>query len=353
MLKYFLRISYCNKQMKKAFGKRIHLNYIKGLNNFVQKELLELKIGHLMDKYDNIQYIGNFKQLHKAKTINEVYLEFHSKYLNPKYLSNHKSIIGELIEKVFADSDILKFRTFSVSAAGIDSQEIQNIIHYISTTYRLKQEATADLKIEIGYRNNEWVIACRTTPRPLSLRPWRVCNIEGGMNPTIAYCMNILTIPEDSQQILNIFSGSSTLLIERANIAKSKNLIGFDYNGKTNACAIQNIKQAGLIKQISIKTLDIFDNPNLGLFNIVVTDLPFGIKIGKHEDLENLYKTTIQYILKSLVSNGMAIIYTSKYKILEHIFENLNIVPEKVIPLILPTSESDYLYPRIYKIVKA
>jgi len=338
--------------MKKPFGKRIRLNYIKGLEEFVQAELLELNISHSMNTSGIIEYIGNFQLLHSAKTINEVYLEYHSKYLNPKYLSNHKSIIGELIEKVFDNSNRYNFTNFSVSAAGSNSIEIQKVISYISNEFNLEQEEIADLKIEIGYRNNEWVIACRTTPRPQSLRPWRTCNIEGGMNPTIAYCMNKLVLPKRSQRILNVFSGSGTLLIERANIEKSEELIGFDYNGKTNACAIRNIKQAGLIKNIVIKTLDIFDTPNLGKFDLILTDLPFGIKIGKNENLKDLYMTTVKYILESLTPNGITVIYTNKYEILENIFDKLDVKPEKVIPLILPTSEKDYLYPRIYKIGK-
>jgi tRNA (guanine6-N2)-methyltransferase len=338
--------------MKKAFKKRIRINYIKGLEDFVQDELLSLEFNHHMDSHGFVDFIGNYPLLHKAKTISDVYLEFSAKYLNPKYLSNHKSIVGELIEKVLENSNKYEYSTFSLSAAGSDSPELQEIVKYISNEFTLVKEDTGNLKIEIGYRNNEWILSCRTTPRPLSLRSWRVCNIEGGMNSTIAHCINSITYPMPSQRYLNIFSGSATLLIERALENRASDLLGFDYNGKTNACAIQNIKGAGLIKNIAIKNLDINDSPDLGKFDVIVSDLPFGIKISKDLDLYELYKSTVEYILNTLSAEGIAVLYTSKFEILEKVLDDLKIKIDVSYPLVLPTSKGDYLYPRIYKFRK-
>ena len=92
-----------------------------------------------------------------------------------------------------------------------------------------------------------------------------------------------------------------TLLIEAyfqsttANISTNGHFLGFDIDKKTNSQAIRNIQNAGLIRDIQIKTADLLDKPDFGdelaKFDIITSDLPFGMQIGKDEDLDKLYKT--------------------------------------------------------------
>ena len=154
---------------------------------------------------------------------------------------------------------------------------------------------------------------------------------------------------ERKESYLNAFSGSATLLIEAGqNFPNLKKLVGFDNTKKHISLAIQNIKKSGLIKRIQIYEKDIFDKPDLGKFDCIAADLPFGMAISKNEDLENLYQCFIEYSEKNLNSNGVLSIYTSEDELLEKLLlkSRFNII--KTIKLKFITSVNAYLRPKIF-----
>ena len=160
----------------------------------------------------------------------------------------------------------------------------------------MEESDEADLKIHIIKPENIWEIGIQITPRPLSVRDYKVINMSGAMDPTIAYAVNSFCNLDSALSYLNVFSGSATLLIEAGQCYPNlEKLLGFDNDKKRLSLSIQNIKRAGLIKKVQVKDADIFDRPDLGTFDAVVSDLPFGMSILKNEDLEKLYTTFIQY----------------------------------------------------------
>ena len=127
-----------------------------------------------------------------------------------------------------------------------------------------------------------------------------------------------------------------------------KQLIGFDNNKKSISLAIQNIKKAGLIKKIQLKERNIFDKPDLGKFDVITSDLPFGMVISKNEDLENLYQCFIEYCQKTLSPGGKLVVYTSKYEILKKIILESEFKIVKTLELKFMTSVNAYLRPKIF-----
>jgi tRNA G10 N-methylase Trm11 len=180
-----------------------------------------------------------------------------------------------------------KFKTFRLSCAGEQSKEVSEIKKYIKDVYELSENILADLDIYIG-KSNVWEVGVRVSKRPLTLRDYKEENIKGGMNASIAYAMNSFCDLLRSRTYLNIFSGSGTLLVEAGIENQKLKLVGFDIDGKTNALAAKNIKNAGLIKNIKLVKADIFQNPDLGNFDVIASDLPFGMHILKGENLEKL-----------------------------------------------------------------
>ena len=146
-----------------------------------------------------------------------------------------------------------KFKTFKITCAGSDSPRVRGIAEYIQRTYGLTEKEESDMKIHIIKKLDEiWEIGVQITSRPLSSRDYKVKNMSGAMDSTIAYAVNSLCELENVDSYLNIFSGSATLLIEASQCYPNlKQLIGFDNNKKSISLAIQNIKKAGLIKKYS------------------------------------------------------------------------------------------------------
>ncbi len=381
----------------------IKLTFVSGLKSIVLEEISRYADLKIVESYEDkiyLEFISNFKNVLSLKSVLNAYIVKQDEKNNPYYISNHKSILGDLIDIVLDKKQDAKknagglknqnvdtktknkttqaktvFKTFKLRCAGSDSKEAVEIQNYIANTYKLKNAEDSDLEIYISKPGDLWEVSVRLTTRPLSLRDYRVANIKGGLNPTIAYAMNTfcnLNKPSSSSpsaslpsspspslptalfsSYLNVFSGSGTLLIEAglgAKLSKTNlKLVGFDIDGKTNALAIQNIKKADLIKQIHLKTADIYDKPHLGKFDVIVSDLPFGIQISSKENLNNLYKTFVSYCEETLNKEGVMVVYTTEYKILQDILESSKFDITKTLNIVISTADvNTYLYPRIF-----
>ena len=172
--------------------------------------------------------------------------------------------------------------------------------------------------------------------------------MSGAMDPTIAYAVNSFCNLDSAHSYLNIFSGSATLLIEAGQCYPNLNkLLGFDNEKKHLSLSIQNIKKAGLIERVQVKEMDIFDKPDLGKFDVIVSDLPFGMSISKGENLEELYETFIQYCEGVLNTTGRLVIYTSEYEIIEPILLKSKFKVVRSLQLKFITNVDAYLRPKI------
>jgi 23S rRNA G2445 N2-methylase RlmL len=328
----------------------IKVSFISGLRNIVLDEISkhqELVMHHQLNDDIFLELPSSLEIIRGFKSITNAFIVKQDTKLNPRHINSHKSILGELIEQVLLGHE-KEFKTFTLSCAGSDSDEIKSIIRYISTQHKLTQAEDADLKIHIGKSNEIWEIGVCLTPRPLSVRSYRVVNIEGGMNPTIAYALNSFCDLEHAKSYLNVFSGGATLLIEAGLINKNLKLQGFDIDGKRNSEAVKNIKEAGLIKNISLKTADIYENPEFGMFDVIVSDLPFGQLVGKNDNLEDLYQAFINYCESHLNPKGRLGVYTSEHKLVEEVIESSRFEIKETITLKLLTSVNSYLYPKIF-----
>ena len=161
--------------------------------------------------------------------------------------------------------------------------------------------------------------------------------------------INSLCGLEKADSYLNIFSGSATLLIEAGQCYPNlKQLVGFDNNKEHLSLAIQNIKKAGLIKRIQLKEKDIFDKPDLGTFDVITSDLPFGMSISKHEDLGELYRCFVEYAEETLHHNGVLVVYTTEQALFKKIISGSEFRVIETIELQLITATKTKIRPKIF-----
>ena len=329
----------------------IKLAFIAGLKEIVLKEISQYQNFQVINEKTDLLYLNFVQSLVKIKNLRSVsraYIVIRDFKYNPLYISNHKSILGNLITLVLND-DRKAFKTFRISCAGDDSPIILSIAEYIQKTYKLTVAEDADMKIHIAKADEIWEIGIQITRRPLSVRNYKLKNMSGAMDSTIAYALNFLCELENANSYLNIFSGSATLLIEAGQCYPNlKQMIGFDNDKQCISLAIQNIKKAGLIKNIQLKEKNIFDKPNLGQFDAITSDLPFGMSISKNENLEDLYRCFVEYCQESLNHNGRLVVYTSEHKILEKIILKSKFQIIRTLELKFMTSVNAYLRPKIF-----
>ncbi len=327
---------------------QLRLSYITGLRPVVLDELKRFSFKILDESEDSVFIEFSEEILSKVKkmrSVSRAYLVLQSDIYHPKYISNHKSILGNLIDIIVRYDN---FKTFKISCAGSDSPEVKSIAKYIQDTYKVEESDEADLKIHIIKPKYTWEVGTQITPRPLSVRDYKVVNMSGAMDPTIAYAVNSFCNLDSAHSYLNTFSGSGTLLIEAAQCYPNlENLIGFDNNKKHLSLSIKNIKKAKLIKRVQVKEADIFDKPNFGTFDAIVSDLPFGMSISKNEDLEKLYTAFLQYCEGALNASGRLAIYTSEHELIESILHNSRFKIIQSLQLKFITNIDAYLRPKI------
>ncbi len=141
-----------------------------------------------------------------------------------------------------------------------------------------------------------WDVLARLSPRPLSTRPWRVENMPGAVNATIASAMISLTSPQKTDRYINLMCGSGTLLIERMQFGKPENIFGVDTSRESLAMAAANIHAAGLAKDIRLERMDATALKGIpdASFNKLVADVPWGQLIGTHTNNNELYPALLR-----------------------------------------------------------
>lgn len=328
----------------------IKIGYTQGLMEVVEKEIKQKTNNQVLIKGDDFMYLdfgGTFERLLNLKSIGNISLVTRDVNFNPAYLSKHKDVLKNLIDTVFGQSKD-KFKTFRISCAGSDSEEVKSIIKYIENEYSLYESLEADLKINIYKVKNSWEISVQVTKRPLSYRLYKVANMSGAMDANIAYALNYFCELESKKTYLNIFSGSATLLIEAAQEYNNlQTLIGFDSSKQNLSLGYHNVQKAGLIEKIKLFEYDIFSKPELGKFDVIVADLPFGMAISKSEDLSKLYQMFIEYAYMYLNEDGVLGIYTSEHDTFMDVLDINKWKVVKTVKLKLVTNINSYLYPKI------
>jgi len=330
---------------------KIKLSFVKGLNKIVVKEVEEKTSYRILEEGVDFVYLNfdkNFEELLILKSVGSVSIVLVGSLYNPAHLSKHKSILKEIINEII-NKKIEKFSTFKISCAGSDSPEVKSIVCYVEEEFKLNESAKADLKINIAKIGDLWEIAVQVTRRPLSFRSYKISNMSGAMDPTIAYALNEYCNVRDKKTYLNAFSGSATLLIEAAlSYENLDTLVGFDNNKSHLTLAYQNIKRAGLIRRVKLLEYDIYEQPKIGNFDVIVADLPFGMVISKKEDLKKMYTAFVDFAEKSLEEKGILGIYTNEHELFKKILDLSKWKIIKEVELKLVTNINLYLYPKIF-----
>lgn len=327
----------------------IKLSYITGLKPVVLDELTQAGFEIAGEAEDSL-FVPfseeSISEVKKLRSVARAYLVLQGEMYHPAFISNHKSVLGELVD-IVSRHDV--FKTFKISCAGSESREVRSIAAYVQDTYKLREADEADLKIHIIKLGDVWEVGMQITTRPLSVRQYRAVNMSGAMDPTIAYAVNTFCNLDSARSYLNVFSGSGTLLIEAAQRYPAiERFLGFDNDKKHLSLSIQNIQKAGLIQKVQVKEADIFERPEFGTFDAITSDLPFGMVIAKDEDLRKLYTAFVRYCEGALNPGGRLVVYTSEHKLFESVLAQSAFAVAESLQLKFMTNVDAYLKPKIF-----
>ena len=295
-----------------------------GLSQTSASELEALLSDHIRDLSTGPGWVrftsDEFASALSSRTVSSIYILLRYDVPRPKALLGHEHFTRLIssIQQVFELSDHRAFASFQISAAGSNTSVMRRLKTEIEAATGLRAtDDTGDLLLRIRRTKSGWDVLIRITPRPLSLRPWRVCDMQGALNgPTAAAIIQLLG-PKAGANAINIACGSGTLAIEHALIQPDVKIVACDIDPDALACAAENVSAAGVRGHVKLihgdaRALPLDDQS----IDTLYADLPFGQLVGSHTDNQALYPAVLHEAARIARPNARLAIITHEIRLM-------------------------------------
>lgn len=265
------------------------------------------------------QFTGKPSKLLKLRTAVAVFQLIYFKVPHPLPVVQGANL-KRLVAAIGAIREGARFSSFRIGAAGSGSSAFQAIKAAIAKETGLVNDED-DGEMSIRFRRSRlkpfgWDVLIRLTPLPLSARAWRVENMPGALNATIAAAMALKTSPQPTDAFLNLMCGSGTILAERASICPAAKLIGVDISRAALEKARKNLsgvaKGAKLLEE-GVGELSLADSS----VNVICADLPWGRLIGNRSELHGVYLETLHQAARVCMPGGRFAVLTQEIETFE------------------------------------
>lgn len=273
-------------------------------------------------------YSGRLKSLLALRQVVAVYHIQHFDIPRPKALLGHQHFhtIIDRIKTIRSLHAKGLFETFRISAAGENSAVFARLKSDLREYTGLDVEMDADLVLRVRpstIQDSGWEVLIRLSPRPLSTRAWRVTDMHGALNATLAAAMIELTKATPDDHFLNLMCGSGTLLIERLLKMSAQTAVGIDIDPEAISASLDNLNASHQRENALLSKMDATRTafpPNT--FNAIVADLPYGQQIGSPEENPTLYAATLQETARIATPKARFVTITHHMKSFEAVLKD-------------------------------
>ena len=302
-----------------------------------------------------LRYDGSIRRFDELRTVTAVHRVEPFAVPRPRALLGHQHMTRLLgvIHFVLDARPGGTFRTFRITAAGAGSGVYSRLRQEIADAAGLEpSDDAANLQIAVrrsAMDDGGWQVLLRTSPMPLSARRWRVRDMPGALNATVASVMATLVRPRPNERVLNLCCGSGTLMIERLGLGAAGSVTGVDISADALDCADANMRAAGHRASVSLLQEDC---TNLSLpdasIDTITADLPFGMLQDGSGDIASLYRSALAESARVATRNGSLVVITTRRRaILSAIEEASHWNLANEIPVSIPHRRG-YIRPHIY-----
>ncbi len=173
---------------------------------------------------------------------------------------------------------------------------------------------------------------------------YRKRSISASIAPATAACLAryaLCFVSKEHLFALDPFCGSGTLLFELERAAPGCSVLGVDLSETALSAARENARTAKSRARFVKK--DILRFEPRAAFDLVITNMPFGNRVGTHASNEPLYRGFVRLLPRLLADGGVALLYTMEHRLL---FNCLKKEPSLTIVSEL-TTEAGGLNPRV------
>lgn len=309
-----------------------------GLEGITAKELKALGYEDLKTENGKVHFVGDEMDIAIAnihlRTADRILIkmgEFEARSFEELFQGTKNIKWSDIIPKdgiMHVNGKSVKSTLHSVP----DCQSIvkKAIVDSMSNSYGISQfeESGPLYKIEVSILKDVVTLTIDTSGPGLHKRGYRE---EAGVAPlkeTLAAAMVLISRWKEDFVLVDPFCGSGTILIEAAmimqNIApgmcrsftcetwptidsdvfeqvregaeraiknKDIKLIGYDIDGRILKVARSNAEKAGVSKYIEFQRRDFNDFSNSNRYGFIISNPPYGERLGEKKEVEQLYKT--------------------------------------------------------------
>ena len=259
--------------------------------------------------------LGDVRAALAYRTVVAAYLSVPFDVPRPRSLVSPENVarLGDAIRALPS-----KFRTFRVSAAGSDSDDMRRWRDAIADATGLAEDED-DAELLIRLRKKEgggWEVLLRLTPRPLSTRTWRTERYEGGLNACIAAAVVPATDPSPDDRFVDLMCGSGTLLIERLAVGVPSLCVGVDISGGAIDKTKTHLRNAAIRgAKVQLHHADALEVT--GDFDKLVVNLPWGTTMGSHDENETLYPAVLAAASRLALPDATFCVLTHEIRVFE------------------------------------
>lgn len=305
-----------------------------GLEAILKKDLKE-KLHLSAKKMDTgvlSTTISDLSNLFSVRTFHEFLIPFGSvPFNNGKDISIKELLTPENIEKLTSiyKDEITQLRyRIEVRGSKIKHYERQKILRQIKKeilnhpSLFVNSPSSYDIELRAIIKGNRIKILWKPFGNIDQRFAYRVGDIPASIHPVVAAgVIGSLNYQESkNHRVLDPFCGSGTMLVERAMKADYKELVGVDISPKAISVANKNSKAANL-KNVRFVQSDIRDFSDTEKFHEIIANMPFGLRVGDHQNNITLYKEFFSLIPSLLEKNGVILLYTQEINLTKKLFK--------------------------------
>ena len=159
--------------------------------------------------------------------------------------------------------------------------------------------------------------------------PWRRGTLPASIHPAMAYVLAryaLSLVKTERPSVFDPFCGSGSLLFAAEAQKRCRALLGVDKSSTAIMTARENAK-AGESK-VRFVCRDILRFEAKEGADLVLSNLPFGTRVGSHKENETLYARFLKRLPYYLADGGKAVLYTADARLLERLIkENPHLKP--------------------------
>lgn len=197
----------------------------------------------------------------------------------------------------------------------VDVQRVvESGIHQRFPRWRLVEE-DAQFEVWVTLVGRFLIGGLRLSGIEMRQRAYKRVSLPASLKPTIAHAMVLLSEPRPDDVFLDPMCGAGTIVIERAEVSRYKQLICGDI--APTAVEAVRVNVGRRYKPIEIRQ---WDARNLALeghsVSAIVTNMPFGKQIGTHQRNQDLYPGLLREWARVLADSGRMVLLTGEGRLL-------------------------------------